>query len=202
MAELPEQAPSTAPEDDAPEPEETRSPARGLLRDVIETGLIALVVWLLITRLVPPYEVLGPSMLPTLQEGERLLVSRLAYWSSTPQRGDIVIFHPPQDPQGTPLVKRVIGLPGDVIEVHEQRVILNGEPLDEPYLPPGTATIGVGSWEVPAGEYFVMGDNRPSSSDSRRWGTAPLDLIIGKAWIVYWPPARWGAAPHYQFAAP
>ncbi len=167
-----------------------------VLRELLETALLATLIWGGINLFIPPYMVLGPSMEPTLVEGERLLVARPQYWVDEPQRGDIIVFHSPTDPTGTPLVKRVIGLPGDEVAIRGYQVYINGELLNEPYLPEGTYTLEDSTWQVPEGYYFVMGDNRLESSDSRRWGLLPGHLIIGKAWVIYWPPAKWGAVAH------
>ncbi|GAB4483004.1 MAG: signal peptidase I [Anaerolineae bacterium] len=192
--------PDDAAVDSSPATGDTLPDAQGrlgaILRELLETALLAALIWGGINLFIPPYMVLGPSMEPTLVEGERLLVARLQYWVSEPQRGDIIVFHPPTDPTGTPLVKRVIGLPGDEVAIRGYQVYINGELLDEPYLPEGTLTLEDSTWAVPAGYYFVMGDNRLESSDSRRWGLLPRDLIIGKAWVIYWPPTEWGSVVH------
>jgi signal peptidase I len=123
-------------------------------------------------------------MLPTLQPGEFILVNKLAYKLGDIHGGDIVIFHYPQDPRED-YIKRVIGVPGDVISVQNNVVHVNNRALTEPYIsaPPQYS----GTWTVPAGQLFVLGDNRNQSSDSHSWGFVPLENLVGKALIVYWP---------------
>ena len=149
------------------------------------------------------------SMRPTIIEGDRVWVNKLAYdlkvpfttwhiaeWSN-PERGDIVVFYSPYD--GARLIKRVIGLPGDTVEVRNAQVFVNGTALVEPYVanPPNYA---FGPVQVEPGRYFVMGDNRSNSSDSHVWGTIPRETIVGRAWIIYWPPPNWQIVPHYSYA--
>lgn len=176
----------------SPTPEEDRNPRA--LREWIETALIALAAWLLIMGTIPPFAVSGPSMEPTFYTGTRLLSSRVAYWSSDPQRGDIVVFRSPFDREV--LVKRVIGLPGERITVRGGGVFIDGIALDEPYLEGSVVTTGDVDLSLDADEYFVMGDNRPSSNDSRAWGPLLRSALIGKAWLVYWPFDEIGAVAH------
>ncbi|MBM2811566.1 MAG: signal peptidase, partial [Chloroflexi bacterium] len=107
-----------------------------------------------------------------------------------PARGDIVVFRFPQQPDKD-FIKRIIAVPGDTVEVRAGRVYLNGDLQDEPYIRRG-ATYERQSQVVPDGNYFVLGDNRPNSSDSHVWGYVPADNLIGKAWFAYWPPDEWG----------
>jgi signal peptidase I len=143
-------------------------------------------------------------MSPTLASGERMLVNRFVfaridsgpfaelfgadgYVFHGPERGDIIVFHPPQS-YDTDFVKRVIGLPGDVIDIRGGFVYVNGQKLDEPYLSQTTSPQG-GSYPrtVPEGHYFVLGDNRRVSNDSRNWGFVRGQDVVGRAWIGYWP---------------
>jgi signal peptidase I len=150
-------------------------------------------------------------MEPNLHTGQFLIVNRLAYMQiggfrlGSVHRGDIVVFDYPGNPSDD-YVKRVIGLPGETVEIDEAgRILVNGTPLEEPYL---SNMVGVpyrhraGTWSVPDGSYFVLGDNRNSSSDSRSWGMLEEQYIVGKAWISYWPPQNWGIIPHYTYATP
>ncbi|NOZ71073.1 MAG: signal peptidase I [Chloroflexi bacterium] len=141
------------------------------------------------------YIVEGNSMLDTLLPNERLIVSRLSYIIGEPQRGDIIVFQYPRDPNRD-FVKRIIGMPGETISIQNNHIFIDGQPLPpEPYvhypemasLPP--TTLG-------DNEYFVMGDNRPGSSDSRSWGPLAKRFIIGKAWLVYFPLNRIHLIPH------
>jgi signal peptidase I len=141
-------------------------------------------------------------MEPTLQAGNFVIVNKLSYQIGRPNRGDVIVFKYPPDPSQEPYVKRVIGLPGDHIEIKTGKVLINGIQLSEPYLV-GETQRG-GEWQVPANSLFVMGDNRNNSSDSRAWGMVPFDDVIGKALLVYWPPQEWAwlGFPSAAAAAP
>jgi signal peptidase I len=167
-----------------------------LLREVFETLLLALVAFALIRLVVQNYRIEGPSMEPNLLEGQFLAVNKLAYRLGRTQRGDVVVFHysnaSPRD-----LIKRVIGLPGDRLEIVRGQVWINGQPVVEPYVrEPGTYSQAL--TVIEPGFVFVMGDNRNNSNDSRRWGSLPMDHVIGKAIFCYWPPRAWGLVPHQQ----
>lgn len=127
------------------------------------------------------------SMQPSLQPGDYVLVSRLAFLLSMPNRGDIIVFDNPADPSQQ-YIKRVIGLPGDMVFIAHGVVAINQTPLVEPYVqsPPLYAN----QWSVPNAAFFVLGDNRNHSSDSHVWGMLPVDSITGKALLIYWPPGR------------
>jgi signal peptidase I len=126
----------------------------------------------------------GYSMAETLPGESYILVDRLAYQQNAPQRGDIVLFKLPIDPkQG--MLKRVIGLPGEVVSIDQGQVSINGTPIDEPYISEKAAYSG--EWKIPTGQYFVLGDNRPDSSDSHNWGFVPRENITGKAVWIYFP---------------
>lgn len=160
---------------------------RGFFRDLIETILMAVVLFLLLNAVTSRVRVFNISMQPTLYEGNLLVVNKLAYKLGEPKRGDIIVFHY----QGTPTedyIKRVIGLPGDTINVGSGVVKVNGQAITEPYLAelPGYT----GNWTVPEGELFVLGDNRNHSSDSHDWGFVQQAWVVGKAVVVYWPVDR------------
>jgi signal peptidase I len=198
------------------------------LREIIETALLALLIFVLVRSFVLNFKVDGRSMLPTFQNSEMLLVNRNAYraidawdfidWipgvderNSTPMldfgdpvRGDVVVFTPPAPGEDKPYIKRVIGLPGDEIDVRENSVYVNGVKLEEEYVggkdstcPPGWQHCG--PLTVPEGSVFVMGDNRTNSEDSRFFGPVPEENIIGKTWIVYWPSDAWGTVDHPDY---
>lgn len=172
-----------------------------VLREALIILAIAAVMFVAIRLTIESAPVSGTSMLPTLQSsGERLLVNRLAYVFGTPQRGDIITLHSPDAPKGSrPYIKRIIGLPGETVAVQNGKVYINGQPLTEPYImEPMTYTMS--PEVVPKGYYFVLGDNRNISDDSHIWGMLAKDRIIGKAWVVIWPPSKWGWAPDYNFA--
>jgi signal peptidase I len=133
-------------------------------------------------------------MKPTLEDEQYLVVSKLTYRLNDPQRGDIVVFHDP-NADTRKLIKRVVGLPGETLEIRNGQVLVNGQRLDEPYITrPGQYSEQ--PMPIPDGNYYVLGDNRNNSSDSHNWGTLPEGEIVGKAWISYWPPSQWGIIPH------
>ena len=137
----------------------------------------------------------GVSMLPSLQSGQLLLVNRTAFWFGGPHRGDLVVFRAPVGPSRD-FVKRVIGLPGDHLFVRNNRAYINGKPLNEPYINKSTTCDELCNLPkqitIPPGHFFMMGDNRAESDDSRQWGPVPKKWIIGRAFFTYWPPSRIG----------
>ncbi len=178
---------------------ERPSPARSFLREVVETFVLALLIYLVINALTGRFYVRGSSMEPTLHNGQYLVVSKISYLFNEPQRGDIVVFVS-LNGTGEDYIKRVIGLPGERVEVRDGAVWINGYRLDEPYLNSGIPYTGV--WKLGPDEYFVLGDNRANSSDSHTWGPLPRKNIIGKAWLCYWPPQYWGLVTHHSFPSP
>lgn len=158
-----------------------------LIVEALEVAILTLLIFLCIRLVAQNYIVDGPSMQPTLYTNEYILVDKSAYFFSSPQRGDVVVFHYPLNPK-VDYVKRVIGLPGDTVTVAVNGVVtVDGVTLNEPYVndldnpyPPETLTLK-------PGQYFVLGDNRGDSSDSRYWGTLPRHDIVGRADFVYWP---------------
>jgi signal peptidase I len=176
---------------------ENRSGFLRFLVDILETLVLSVVLFVSINIISARIRVDGASMEPTLVSGEYVIVNRLSYRVGSPTRGDIIVFHFPRDPKEE-YIKRVIGLPGDEVEVKNGSVYVNGQPLDEGYLKVKMDYFG--SWRVPAGQLFVLGDNRNNSSDSHDWGTVPMDYVVGKAILVYWPPPSWGLIDHVQSA--
>jgi signal peptidase I len=166
--------------------------------DIIETLVLAVVLFFGINAVSARVRVDGFSMNPTLQDGEFVLVSKLHYLFGKPERGDIIVFHYPMDPQQE-LIKRLIGLPGDMIGVQNGRVSVNGQVLDEPYIAATPAYSG--DWKVPEGQLFVLGDNRNDSSDSHSWGFLPSEKVVGKAVVIYWPPPLWEVIRHAKIPA-
>jgi signal peptidase I len=160
-----------------------------LAREIIETLALTLIIFLVIHFTVQNYQVDGTSMQSGLVNNEYVLVNKLAYLFHPPERGDVIVFRFPLDTTKN-LIKRVIGLPGDVIQVTSSSVEVDGVILHEPYVKVSVNPTG-NKWVVPQGDYFVMGDNRQASYDSRDWGFVPKDYIIGKAVMVYWPLNSW-----------
>ena len=166
--------------------------------DIIETLVLAVVLFLGINAVSARVRVDGFSMIPTLHDGEFVLVSKLNYQFGKVERGDIIVFHFPMDPEQE-LIKRVIGLPGDTIGVQNGKVSVNGQVLDEPYIAATPAYSG--EWQVPDDQLFVLGDNRNDSSDSHSWGFLPFEKVVGKAVVIYWPPPLWEIIRHAKIPA-
>ena len=188
-----------------------------IVREFTEAILLALVIFVVIQTSVQNFKVEGSSMHPTLEGGQYLLVNKLVYfqvddgrWSRIvpfwkagdpdksfavhpPQRGEVIVFHYPRDPSRD-FVKRVIGVPGDRVEIRGSTVLVNGAKLAEPYISVPDPS-DMDPFVVRDGEYFVLGDNRRrgGSNDSRNWGSVPQENILGKVWLVYWPPRNWGS---------
>lgn len=173
-----------------PEPVVEGQPAnwKRFVLDILETIILAVVLYFGINAVSARVRVDGFSMRPTLEDGEYILVNKLAYKTGEPRRGDIVVFIFPMNPQED-LIKRVIGLPGESVSVHNGVVSVNGIPLTEPYIASPPAYDG--DWIVPEGQLFVLGDNRNDSRDSHQWGLLPIENVIGRAVLIYWPPEQW-----------
>jgi signal peptidase I len=167
------------------------------LLDVVETLVLSVVLFVGINTVSARIRVDGESMVPTLVTGEYVIVSRMSYRFNTPQRGDIIVFHFPRDPKEE-YIKRIIGLPGDEVQVMNGQVYINGQLLNESYV--NVKMDYNGTWRVPAGQLFVLGDNRNNSSDSHDWGPVPMDYVVGKAILIYWPPLDWGLVGHIALA--
>ena len=164
-------------------------------RQILITILIVVAVFFLLQTTLQSSIVIGSSMEPNFQQGQRLLINKVAYKVDEPERGDVIIFHPPANQQ-VDYIKRIIALPGDTVEIKNGIVYINGSPLDEPYLKePPTYTLR--QQKIPEDNYFVLGDNRNISNDSHNGWTLPRQNIIGKAWLSIWPPSEWGLAPNY-----
>jgi len=172
------------PEIEPVEPARKRSAWLGFTWEILQTLIMAIILYFLIDTVVGRVRVENISMQPTLHEGEFVLVNKLAYRLGDYQRGDIVVFHYPRNPEED-YIKRIIGLPGDTVSVGNGQVSVNGQVLDEPYIaaPPEYTS----SWTVPVGQLFVLGDNRNQSSDSHSWGFVPDANVVGRALIIYWP---------------
>jgi signal peptidase I len=162
---------------------------RSWLRDIFFAALTAI---LIVAFVVQPVRVEGTSMLPQLSDGERIFVNKFTYRLSGIERGDIVVFWYPKNPSES-LIKRVIGLPGETIEIFSGVVRVDGHRLDEPYVVPRYRDFtSLARVRVPEKSYFVLGDRRDSSNDSRNWGVVPGGNIFGKAFLRYWPISEFG----------
>lgn len=166
-----------------------KSGIRGFMSDAVETLLLSLVLFLVINTVSARIRIESISMQPTLHADNFVIVNKIAYKVGSLGRGDVIVFRYPPDPEREPYIKRIIGLPGESVSVSQGTVSINGEALTEYYIsdPPRYE----GSWIVPDNKLFVLGDNRNSSSDSHSWGMVPVENVIGKAEVVYWPPADW-----------
>lgn len=159
------------------------------VREILETITLTLLLFLVLHFAVQNFRVDGQSMEPTLHDQEYILVDKAAYLFHTPERGDVIVFEYPLNPQ-VDYVKRIIAVPGDIISVVGEKVTVDGVTLSEPYInknDPFNPFQPTRSLIVGPNEYFVMGDNRGNSSDSRQWGFVPRQNIIGEAMFVYWP---------------
>lgn len=163
---------------------------RGLFRDLVLPLVVAFGIAMFAqATIAKPYQIPSGSMLPTIQLYDRILTNRLVYRFFPVERGDVVVFTPPTaiDPE-VPYVKRVVGLPGDTVEIRNSQVLINGEPYVVPNAVIPAYTMAPET--VPDGQLFVLGDNRNMSQDSHIWGYVPVQNIIGKAQIIYWPPSH------------
>jgi len=173
--------------------QEKRSGLMRFVLDILETLLLSLVLFAVINAISARIRVDGFSMEPTLKSGEFVIVNKLAYKLGNPILGDVIVFHYPRDPDQE-YIKRVIGVPGDRIQISNGQVTINDVPIEEPYI--AAAPNYQSEWTVPEESLFVLGDNRNNSSDSHNWGPVPMENVIGKAFFVYWPPEKWGSIDH------
>ena len=190
--------------------------ARALIWEIVQTVLLTIAIFLAVRSVVQNFRVEGASMDPTLHTGQYLLINKVLYARADgtvleravtdqtpndvpnyvfggPERGDIIVFRAPGQ-SDKDFIKRVIALPGESVRILNGQVFVNGKPLAEPYIT-HRATYDLDQKVVPPGSYFVLGDNRPNSSDSHLGWFVPADNLIGKAWVSYWPPTYWGVMP-------
>ena len=162
-----------------------------LIREIIETIVLTILMFLVIRFAVQNFNIEGTSMEPSLHNTELILVDKWSYLFHAPERGDVIVFVAPPDPSQD-YIKRIIAVPGDVLTIHDTTVIVDGVTLNEPYVAQQNqgnpyAFKVINNMVIPPNDYFVLGDNRGGSSDSRNWGFVPRANIIGKAALVYWP---------------
>ncbi len=169
-----------------------------ILRELLISALLGTALFVVLQNTIQTCVVSSSSMEPDLEVGQRLIVNKVNYYFETVKRGDIIVFKPPLNPTATPYIKRVIGLPGDTVEIKQGKVFVNGQSLDEPYIKEKPLYTMPPQYIMPD-NFFVLGDNRNDSNDSHVWGTVPKENIIGKASLSIWPVAVWGPAPNYNF---
>jgi len=183
--------------EEIPRPEDRGTNIKEVVREIVETIALALLIFLLVRLIAQNFRIEGSSMEANLHNGQFLIVNKLVYYLHPPERGDVIVFQAPDSPRKD-YIKRVVGLPGEEVEIVDGQVFVNGLRLEESYIAePGTRSWGpevVGDFE-----YFVLGDNRRNSRDSTNWGMLDGNAIIGKGWICYWPPQDFGLVPHYNF---
>ncbi len=181
-------------------PERTADVWAHELRELLNVILLTLILFFALRSLVLNFRVTGSSMEPTFHDGEYVFVYRLAYWRHPPRRGDVVVFRYPPNPKRT-LIKRVIGLPGETVSVHNGRVYINGIPLPEPYIAASPEYVAP-PVKVGAHQIYVLGDNRNNSNDSHAWGLLDMKMLVGKVVWRYWPVSRFGPIPHATYPPP
>ncbi len=170
-------------------PDDKTRQLRYFLIELLQTILLSLVLYVAINAVSARIRVESISMQPTLYERDFVIVNKLAYQLGSPGRGDVIVFRYPLDPDSTPYIKRVIGLPGETVRVAGGVVYVNDVPLSETYIK--ASPNYQGAWTVPGDALFVLGDNRNNSSDSHQWGMVPLENVIGKAEVIYLPVSHW-----------
>ena len=177
------------------------------LLDILQVIVFAIAIFLFVYLLIlQPHKIKGDSMQPNFPDGEYLLTDKISYRFRDPKRGDIVVFEPPNS-EGEEFIKRIIAVPGETVSIINGTMYIDGNKLVEDYIASSIIT-NSGAYLsegvkiiVPEGAYFVLGDNRPHSSDSRIWGFITEDKINGKAWVIYWPPENAGkiVSPVYAY---
>lgn len=172
------------------------------IKTVVAIVLIAFFVRFFLFQ---PFVVEGSSMEPNFHNNEYLLVNKLSYRLTEPKRGDVIVFHPPTAP-GVNYIKRIIALPGETVEIRDGEIYVNSTKIDEPYIPQERTLVRNSEAAnlkatLSQGEYFVLGDNRDHSSDSREWGNVPKENIIGRAWVVLFPMNNFGIVLHPDYEA-
>lgn len=175
--------------------------AQGVVYSLARGIIILLLVLILVHFFIATIHVVqGESMEPNFHTNEIIITNKLSYLTKEPERGDVVVLRFPGDPENAKYIKRMIGLPGETLEIKNSKIYIDGEELIESYIPKSTYTGPDMKVEIGSDEYFLIGDNRPNSSDSRTWGTARRDDLIGKGFFILYPPANWGfiAPVYYQ----
>ncbi len=171
---------------------------KAFLREIIGILILGAAIFFLLQVTIQTSIVIGSSMEPTFHQEQRLLINKVVYYFHEPERGDVIIFHPPQKEQAD-YIKRIIALPGDTVEIEKGVIYINGIELDEPYIK-DSPKYAFSHREISENSYFVLGDNRNNSNDSHNDWLVPRQNIIGKTWLSIWPPDEWGLAANYPLA--
>jgi len=164
---------------------------KAAIREILTTVLLALLFFWAIRTVVHNFEVHGFSMKPSLHDGQFIIVSKAAYWFSSPLRGDIVVFQTGRLNRG--IIHRIVGLPGELIEIRNGVLYVDGEKREEPYV--RGHSVSASPQKVPHDHFFIIGDNRAATS----WDIVPRRDILGRAWLIYWPISEWGMVPNYSW---
>lgn len=164
---------------------------KNVIREVAITVLLALVIFMAIRTVAHNFEVSGNSMEANMHDGQFVIVSKIAYWFGEPERGDIVVYY--TERLHHDVIHRVVGLPGETVEIRRGEVYVDGVKIDEPYIQRSSRTVPAQT--VPEGHYYIVGDNRDQAS----WEIVPEDDIVGKAWFIYWPLGDWGSVPNHSW---
>lgn len=172
----------------------------GFLKELLDLIVLIGAIYALVNLATVRFIVQGPSMEPTFSDNQFLIVSRVNYLVGEPQRGDIVVFHYPRNTEED-YIKRVLGLPGETVEFRDTLLYIDGNPIDEPYInePCTPNQCRDNTWELGEGEYFMLGDNRNRSQDSRNFDQVSREYIVGEVMIRYWPPQDWGLVSKINF---
>ncbi len=168
---------------------------KAFFREILITVLLAVLVFITVQATIQTFVVVGSSMEPSLWNGQRLIVSKIAYAFHSPEMGEVIVFQPP-NVQREDYIKRIIGLPGDTVEVKNGAVFVNDAMLYEPYIK-DSPNYTLPPQKVPENRYFVLGDNRDNSNDSHNGWMVPRQNIVGKAWLSIWPPPEWGLVSNH-----
>ncbi len=171
------------------------SSRHALWRELAEIVLLVATIYTLVNLSTVRAIVEGPSMQPNFYTGQLVIVNRFVYYFNAPARGDVVVLHDPQDPSQD-FIKRIVALPGETVQMKDGRVYVNGTRLEESYIDDFCRLCPDRVWQLDADHYFILGDNRNHSLDSHRFGPIDRRLIVGKAWIRYWPPQEFTIIPH------
>ncbi len=171
---------------------------KAFIKEVLITAVMAVIIFFGVQATLQTFVVVGSSMQPNFYDGQRLIVNKAIFNFAEPNRGDVIVFEPP-NAQQVDYIKRVIGMPGDTVEIKRGVVFINSIKLNEPYIKE-TPNYTMSAIVIPPDNYFVLGDNRSNSNDSHNGWTAPRKNLVGKAWLTIWPPKSWGLVWNYPIA--